>query len=90
MAESTEKKRLLPLPKQVRAARGLLGFSQEQLATAAGVGRSTVERYEQQTRELQPEVLEKIADALERRGIIFTNGNTPGVTHDPSKAIIPV
>jgi len=31
-----------------------------------------------------------IRDALEKRGIIFTNGDVPGVALDRSKAIFPI
>lgn len=87
-SEATEP-RVLPSPRQCRAARGLLKWTQEDLATASGVARATIERYEQETRPIQEETLSKILDAFARRGIVFRNGNTPTVMLDPSRAILP-
>lgn len=88
---STRKKlgRVLPTHLQVRAARQLLEWKQEDLATAAGVGRATVERFEKGGWAIQVATLIKIAEACERRGIVFTNGNNPTVSLQPGRAIIP-
>ncbi|WP_420345606.1 helix-turn-helix domain-containing protein [Pelagibius sp.] len=56
---------------QCRAARGLVGMSQVELAEAAGVGRSTVADFERGAREPQPESLAALRKALEAAGIEF-------------------
>lgn len=63
--------------KQVAAARELLGITQPELATSAGVGLNTVVRFETGQGEPYQASLEKIQAELERRGIEFTNGNSP-------------
>lgn len=64
---------------QLRAARGLLGWSQADLAEAAKVSRSTVARSELQL--VSPESVATIRKALEKAGVIFveSNGDGPGV-----------
>ncbi len=70
-------------PAQIRAARSLLGISQNQLSELADVGISTIKRIE-----LAPEVsgsartLLKLEEALERGGVEFIpagGGKGPGV-----------
>lgn len=60
-------------PKQVRAARGLLGISQLQLSDRAGVGVATIKRFERMTGKLRITVdaLMRIQQALEAEGIMF-------------------
>jgi len=60
-------------PKQIRAARGLLGISQMELAQRAGVGVATVKRFERTTGKLRITVdaLLRIQQALEADGILF-------------------
>lgn len=59
-------------PGQVRAARGYLGWSAEQLADEAGVSFSTVRRVETPgERGVRPQSLSAIRTALERAGIRF-------------------
>lgn len=56
-------------PEQCRAARGLLNWSQDQLATVAGVSRSTVRDFEGQRHELQRASEERMITAFERAGV---------------------
>ena len=63
--------------KQVAAARELLGITQSELAEAAGVGISTIYGFEAGKAEPYPVNFEKIRSALYRRGIDFTNGDSP-------------
>jgi transcriptional regulator with XRE-family HTH domain len=60
---------------QIRAARALLGWSQSQLASAAGVGLATLQRIEQSEGVVKGNfaTVLKIQNALEQAGIHFTN-----------------
>jgi transcriptional regulator with XRE-family HTH domain len=66
---------------QIRAARGLLDWSQQQLATTANVGLSTIRSFETGKRVPIVNNLHAIRTALEAAGVIFIdqNGNGPGV-----------
>ena len=69
---------------QVRAARGLVGWSQTDLASAAGIGLATVQRLETQEGMLRgmTDTIWKIRKALEKAGIVFIDGDDstgPGV-----------
>ena len=69
---------------QIRAARGLLGWSQSQLAEAAGKSLPTIKRLEREDGE-GPAVSEDVRDAvqaaLEKAGVEFIpeNGGGAGV-----------
>lgn len=56
-------------PETVRAARGLLGWSQDHLALQAGLCRATVAAYEQGRGHTAPESVRAMARALERARI---------------------
>jgi transcriptional regulator with XRE-family HTH domain len=58
-------------PKQTIAARGLLGWTQTDLAGAAEVGLSTIKNFESELRTTKPQNLIAIHRALERAGIEF-------------------
>lgn len=69
---------------QIRAARGLLGWSQADLATAADIGLSTVKRMEASAGLLQAHGgnIWAVQQALEKAGIVFLQagaGEGPGV-----------
>jgi transcriptional regulator with XRE-family HTH domain len=66
--------------RQIKAARALLGWSQEDLAAAADVSIPTVKRLEAQEGPLggREETGIKIRSALESAGVEFTNGDQPG------------
>jgi transcriptional regulator with XRE-family HTH domain len=64
---------------QLRAARGLLGWSQSDLARAAKVGRATIADFESRKREPYGRTLDVLSAALEAAGVEFTNGSEPGV-----------
>ncbi|MFA4994110.1 MAG: hypothetical protein WC521_02270 [Bdellovibrionales bacterium] len=61
-------------PTQSKAARTYLSWSQEVLAKAAGVGRSTVCSYEDGLG-VRPDSVERIREAFEKQGIEFTDGD---------------
>ena len=64
---------------QVRAARGLLGWSQDQLVEASGVPKRTVARLETDEGEPQRRTVEAIRAALEAAGIEFIPENGGGI-----------
>jgi DNA-binding transcriptional regulator YiaG len=68
-------------PEQCRAARGLLDWSQQELAARAGVGIVTLRQLEAGAHEPRRATLMVIRQALESAGIQFIdeNGGGPGV-----------
>jgi|SRR6185437_1829627 transcriptional regulator with XRE-family HTH domain len=66
-------------PGLCRAARGLLGWSQEQLARRAGVGIVTVYQLEAGVSQPRRATLDVIRRAFEAAGVEFTNGDQPGL-----------
>ncbi|SCW56396.1 hypothetical protein SAMN05660859_1662 [Ancylobacter rudongensis] len=68
-------------PAQSRAARALIEWTQPQLASAAGLGLSTVVDFEKARRAVSEEAVSAIQRALEGAGVIFVaeNGEGPGV-----------
>lgn len=66
----------------LRAARALLGLSQEELANLAGVSRQIVVRIEKCEVNVLAESIDKVRSALEKGGVLFTDGAAdrgPGV-----------
>lgn len=68
-------------PAQCRAARGLLDWSQQDLASEAGVGIVTVRQIEAGVNEPRRATLVVVKQAFEKAGIEFINenGGGPGV-----------
>ena len=68
-------------PEQCRAARGLLDWSQQDLANQAGVGIVTVRQIEAGSTEPRRSTLVVVRQAFEHGGIEFIdeNGGGPGV-----------
>jgi transcriptional regulator with XRE-family HTH domain len=68
-------------PAQSRAARGLLNWSQQQLARAANLGPSTIKDFENSKRVPIRNNLDAIVRALEKAGVEFIpeNGGGAGV-----------
>ncbi len=64
------------------------GWTQDDLAARSGVSQPTIKRLEAEGGELggREETGEKIRHALEKAGIEFTNGNSPGVRLKGKKA----
>lgn len=69
--------------RQIKAARALLAWSQEELASAASISIPTIKRLESQEGVLggREETVLKIQSALENAGVQFIeeNGGGPGV-----------
>jgi len=65
-------------PAQVRAARALLGKSQEQLAKLAEIGINSVRDIESQRRPAEAGTLRAIQRALNNEGVIFVPGDETG------------
>jgi transcriptional regulator with XRE-family HTH domain len=65
---------------QLRAARALLGLSQAEIATRAGISIPTMKRAEADTGiRVSSETIAAIRSVLESAGVEFTNGDAPGV-----------
>lgn len=65
-------------PEQCRAARGLLKWTQPRLAAASGIGLSTINRYENETRPPRGEAIIKLQKTLEAEGVEFIFANRSG------------
>jgi len=83
LSESLASETIGPMvtPAQCRAARGLLEWSQQELASAARVGIVTVHQLEAGISQPRRATLEVIRRALEKAGVEFIdeNGGGPGV-----------
>ena len=68
---------------QVKAARAMVGWSQDHLASASGVSIPTVKRLEAGTGQIggRQDTIDRLVGALETAGVIFIdeNGDGPGV-----------
>ena len=64
---------------QCRAARGLLDWTQQELANAARVGVATVRLFESEATETRQATLAVIRGAFEVAGVEFTDENGGGV-----------
>ena len=66
---------------QCRAARGLLSWSQQNLADRAGVGIMTIHQFEKEGTQPRRPTLEVVKRAFENAGVEFIdeNGGGPGV-----------
>lgn len=71
------------IPAQVRAARGLLNWTQERLATDAKIALSSIREIENEKRAAEPGTLASVRRSLEKAGVEFVPGTAdqggPGV-----------
>ena len=67
------------VPAQGRAARALVNWSRERLAEASKVPSRTIADFELGNTSPQRRTLAAIRAALEAAGVVFTNGDEPGV-----------
>jgi transcriptional regulator with XRE-family HTH domain len=73
-------------PGQCRAARALIGWSQDELAAASKVAKATIANFELGKRAPYARTLEDLSAALEAGGVEFTNGGQPGVRMKKTKS----
>jgi transcriptional regulator with XRE-family HTH domain len=73
-------------PAQSRAARGLLDWSQIDVASRSNLSESTIRDFEKGRRVPSPNNLAAILRAFEGAGVVFTNGDEPGVKMRATKA----
>ena len=66
-------------PESRRAARGLLGWSETELARRSGLDEGFVKGFEAGTGDPASGQVEALRSALMQGGIVFTNGATAGV-----------
>lgn len=66
------------LPEQCRAARGLLNWTQEQLAVTAGVSRSTIKDFECRRHALHETTQRLLIGAFEQAGVSFLESGKEG------------
>jgi transcriptional regulator with XRE-family HTH domain len=68
-------------PSQCRAARGLLDWTQQELADAARIGVATVRQFEGESAEARQATLAVLRQAFESAGVEFIeeNGGGPGL-----------
>jgi transcriptional regulator with XRE-family HTH domain len=66
-------------PAQCRAARNLLNWTQEHLASHSKLTEKTIADFERGATKPHPRTLTRIAQAFEAAGIEFLNGDAPGV-----------
>lgn len=72
-------------PEQSRAARGLLGWSEADLAAKTGLGEDAVRAFEAGTGDPASGFVENLRSAFMAEGIRFTGGAEPGVSRGPSR-----
>ena len=61
---------------QIRAGRGMLGWTQELLAYRAGVALPTVKNVERKKTDPRSSTMAKIERAFDKAGVIFIDANT--------------
>lgn len=68
-------------PAQVKAARKLLGWTRNQLSGASGVPDEAIAVFERGavSKSMTPKRLAAVRATLEAAGIVFTDGDAPGV-----------
>jgi DNA-binding XRE family transcriptional regulator len=66
---------ILPSAEQIRAARSLLGLSQEEIARLAGVSRRTIVTLERGSAKVDDNTMMSVIDFLARAGVRFESAN---------------
>lgn len=65
-------------PLQVKLARTAVGLGVRELATAAGVAPSTIQRFESGRGDMQSRTLDKVQQSLEASGVVFIPADSSG------------
>jgi len=68
-----------PESRPCRAARAIIGWSQDQLASASKVAKATIANFELGKRTPYDRTLDDLIAAFHAAGVEFTNGDQPGV-----------
>lgn len=66
-------------PQQIRGARAMLGLTQAEVATRAGISTTGLNNIERGLSDPKASTLLAIQRVLEEAGVEFTNGGEPGV-----------
>ena len=66
-------------PAQIRAARALLGWTQAELAAKAGISATSLNNLERSAVDPKLSTVNAIRKALEESGVVFNDGDEPGV-----------
>ena len=66
-------------PEQIRGARAMLGLTQAELASRAGISKTGLNNIEGGQSDPKASTLRAIQRVLEEAGAEFTNGDQPGV-----------
>jgi transcriptional regulator with XRE-family HTH domain len=72
-------RKMINSPVQIRAARALLGWTQAKLASASGLSELSIQSIEKSLTDPRASTLGAIERALTAAGVMFTNGDEPGV-----------
>jgi transcriptional regulator with XRE-family HTH domain len=70
---------------QMRAARSLLGWTQEELAVASGMASVSIRNIERGAKAARATSLQKIEDALVKAGIVLSGRTGVGMKHDTAR-----
>jgi transcriptional regulator with XRE-family HTH domain len=65
-------------PAQLRAARGLLGWTQAELAKASGVHRNSINTFEKESSDPKRSTLLALERALAKAGVVFIDADKEG------------
>ena len=76
-------------PAQCRAARALLNWSEDRLASAAGIGVPQIRDFEGE-KALARATVQRLQRAFEAAGIEFSDHGAPGVRRQPAPAALRV
>ncbi len=74
-------------PAQIRGARAMLGWTQDELAARSGVAKRSIAGFELELDTLKPETLQRIVTSLSQNGIRFRNASDDAVTVTLRKSV---
>jgi transcriptional regulator with XRE-family HTH domain len=65
-------------PAQLRAARGLVGWTQADLAEASGIHRNSIDSFEREASDPKRSTLLALESALKKAGVVFIDADKDG------------